>query len=192
MPDMPISVYETGIATLPQNKTKTLAEFIEPYFDIHWDGFHGHRYVPPEKTEGVFATNSGNVIHINSMIFRDYAQNALIYHRKFILIYIHDFLSQPLIKLEDFPIYGRAYAVKKKKNVVVSLLAYIPESKGKQDMIEELVPVEASSICFKSERDVKAYLVPSKIPLTVSREGEYQKVKVPAFKGHIHVCFENN
>ena len=191
IPDMPISVYETGVTTVPQGTTQTIAEFIKPYFDVHWDGFHGHRYVPPEKNDGVWATNSGKVIHINSPVFRDYAQNALIYHRKFVLHCISEFFPQPQIKMEKLPVYGRTYAVSKNGNIVVSLLAYIPESKGRQDMIEELVPVEPSTVCFKSKQDIKAYLVPDQTPLELTRDGEYQKIEVPAFKGHIHICIEN-
>ena len=58
-------------------------------------------------------------------------------------------------------------------------------------MIEELVPVEPSTVCFKSKQDIKAYLVPDQTPLKVTCDGEYQKIEVPAFKGHTHVCIEN-
>jgi hypothetical protein len=82
---------------------RMLAQYVKPYFNHHWDGFHGYFYTPPEKpTEyAAAAVNAaGNVCHIAFAIFRSYYERVP--YAQSAGAEMLDGCCRPLIKLRAF------------------------------------------------------------------------------------------
>ena len=52
IPDMPLSLYSSGIDLEALPGTSVGACLIKPYFNRHWDGERAFNYTPPDKVTG--------------------------------------------------------------------------------------------------------------------------------------------
>jgi len=77
LPDMPLSLYSSGIDVEPLVGTKVEAKLVKPYFNKIWDGEYAFYYTPPDKvTDKPALTINGRVAHFTHEIFTGYNTQA--------------------------------------------------------------------------------------------------------------------
>ena len=65
LPDMPLSLYSSGIDVKPLPGTSVEANLIKPYYNRGWDGIYAFYYNPPDKvTDKPALTINGNVAYL--------------------------------------------------------------------------------------------------------------------------------
>lgn len=194
LPDMPLSLYSSGITIEPLPGTKVEANLIKPYFSRHWDGEYAFYYTPPDKITDLPAlTVNGNVAHFSHRIFSGYADKASVELRTVFSSVLDSYLPSPLFKSEDLPSFAHAFVTAQPGRRMVHLLSYVPEKRGHTEMIEEPVKLSNVRISLRNDgvRPKKVYLAPEKKSLPFKLVYNYTEVTIPECNGYSLVVFEN-
>ena len=194
LPDMPLSLYSSGIDVESLPGTSVEANLIKPYYNRIWDGEYAFYYNPPDKvTDKPALTINGKVAHFSHRIFSGYYDQAPVELRTVFGNVLDKFLPDPLIKYENLPSFSRVFVTEQPGRKMVHLLSYVPELRGsKTQMIEE--PIELYNINISLRNDGKTpqgvYLVPERKSLPFKVIGGYVNVTIPISKGYSLVVFE--
>lgn len=194
MPDMPVTLYERGTAIGAQPGTEVLATITAPYYNDHWDGRHGYRYTPPDRSTGAPAvTVCGRVAHASHPLFHTYYTSGAIPLRQAVANLLERFLPEPLVRAPGAPSFSRVTVTSQPGQRMVWVLAYVPESRGAGvNMIEE--PLELSDFTVSLRLDGRtprrAYLAPGGEKLALAVEGSYATVCIPRVRGWSVVVFK--
>ena len=194
LPDMPLSLYASGINVEPLPGTKVEAYLIKPYFNRHWDGEYAFYYTPPDQvTEKPALTVNGNVAHFSHRIFSGYGDKASVELRTVFSNVLDNYLSRPLFKSDDLPSFARAFVTEQPGRKMVHLLSYVPEKRGHTEMIEEPIELHNVKISLRNDgaRPKRVYLAPEKKSLTFKQVDDYIEVTVPECNGYSLVVFES-
>ena len=194
MPDMPICLYERGIAVEAKKGTEVLAKIVAPYYNYQWDGEHSYAYVPPDKTTNrPLATRCGQVVHISNPIFLSYYNNAPLPLRQLISNLLEKLIPNPMIKISNFPSFGRVTVTNQKDRRMCHILSYLPEHRGERcHMIEEPIELRDVSLSLRVDNRVpkQVYLAPTHQELRFEIVGDYIKTTVPSVCGYAMVVFD--
>ena len=195
MPDMPLSLYSSGIDMEPSEETRVGAFLIRPYYNRMWDGEYAFYYNPPDKvTEKPALTIHNKVAHFSHRIFSGYFEKAPVELRTVFDNVLQQLLPDPLIRHENLPSFTRAFVTRQQNRTMVHLLSYIPEMRGRTQMIEE--PIELSDLKIlirKDNRNFKnIYSAPDREPLSYQVEGNYIEINIPKSKGYTLIVLEEN
>jgi hypothetical protein len=194
LPNMPLSLYSSGIDVEPLPGTSVEANLIKPYYNRGWDGEYAFYYNPPEKvTDKPALTVNGKVAHFSHRIFSGYYDQAPVELRTVFANVLDKFLSDPLIKYENLPSFSRVFVTEQPGRRMVHLLSYVPELRGsKTQMIEE--PIELYNINISLRNDGKTpkrvYLAPERKSLPFKVIDGYVNVTVPVSKGYSLIVIE--
>ena len=194
MPDMPVTLYEKGTDIAPRPGTEVLATITAPYYNNVWDGRHGFRYTPPDRTTGRPAvTVNGRVAHVSHPIFRTYYTSGALPMRQIVANLLDRFLPEPLIRAPGAPAFSRVTVTSQPGRHMVYVLAYLPESRGAGiNMIEEALELNDFTVSLRLDgrAPCRAYLAPSREELAFSIDGNYAAVTIPRVRGWAVVVFE--
>ncbi|NLO74962.1 MAG: hypothetical protein GX100_12745 [candidate division WS1 bacterium] len=194
MPDMPITLYERGIAMEAAEGTQVLARIMAPYYNRHWDGEHGFLYLPPATlTERPAVTLRGQVAHISHPVFKAYFNFAPVPMKQIVANLLAKLLPQPLLRVPTMPSFARATVTSQPGRRMVHLLSYVPEQRGSStQMIEEPVELREVPVALRLDGRTpqKVYMAPEGQELAFQIEGEYAMTTVPVVPGHAMVVFE--
>jgi len=193
LPDMPLSLYSSGINMKPLEGTRTESLLIQPYYNKHWDGEYAFYYTPPDKITDIPAlTIHGKVAHFSHRIFSGYAYQAPVELKTIFANVLNGFLPRPMVKCENIPSFGRIFLTAKPNRKMVHLLSYIPELRGRIQMIEE--PITMTDIKLSLRLDGKpprrVYLAPDKKSIPFKIVDGYVQVNIPVSKGYSLLVFE--
>lgn len=194
VPNMPVTIYQQGIAMQAGPSAEVLARLYKPYSNLRaWDFEHETMYCPPEKDTGRPAiARCGNVLHFSFPLFLGYMRDAVVPHRTLLDNALRLVLPQPMLEVENFPSFGRATVTSRDRTRLVHLLTYVPESRGSIEMVEEPIVVTDVAVALRSRgRDVTAVtLAPSGETLPFTRENDYMKFTVPRVEGYQLILVE--
>jgi hypothetical protein len=194
LPDMPLSLYSSGVDLESLPGTKVEANLVKPYFNRHWDGEYAFYYTPPDQvTDKPALTIKGNVAHFSHRIFSGYGDKASVELRTIFSNVIDSYLPQPLLKSEDLPSFARVFVTEQPGRRMVHLLSYVPERRGHTEMIEEPVELHRVRISLRNDGTIpkKVYLAPEKKSLPFKRVDNYIEVTIPECNGYALLVFEN-
>lgn len=195
LPDMPLSLYSSGIDIEPLTGTSVEANLIKPYYNRGWDGEYAFYYNPPDKvTDKPALTINGKVAHFSHRIFMGYADQAPVELRTVFANVLNKFLPAPLIKYERLPSFSRVFVTEQPGRKMVHLLSYVPEMRGsKTQMIEEPVELNNAKISLRNDGKTpkKVYLAPEKKSLPFKVSDGYINVTIPVSKGYSLLVFED-
>ena len=195
MPEMLTTIYDSGIAMVPGEGAETLAELHRPYFNhLEWDGYHEQFYCPPQEDTGRPAlVRCGNVFHFSFPIFRSYIRHAPVPYRTLVGNCLGLALADPMVKVENFPSFGQVTLGRQGDRRLVHLLLYMPELRGKSQVVEEPLLARDIRVSLRSDRGEisRCYLAPSGKELPLSRDDPYISVTVPETCGYQLVVFES-
>jgi hypothetical protein len=193
LPDMPISLYASGIDVEPLPGTKAGAMLVKPYFNKIWDGEYAFYYTPPDKvTDKPALTINGRVAHFTHDIFTGYHTQASVELRTIFSNVLTSLLPEPIIRYENLPSFARVFVTEQPGRKMVHILSYVPELRGAStEMIEDPVTLNEVKISLRSDiRPKKVYLAPGKKSLPFRMAGGYINVTIPAMKGYALLVFE--
>jgi len=189
--DMRWAMYSPGILMKAPKDAEVFARYIRPYFNRHWDGFHGYFYTPPEKeTEYAAAVKKDNVYHICFKVFKAYYKSAMFSHKALIGYCLKKMLPEPLIKCSGIPSTARITITGKEDSLLLHIKTTYPEVRGLMDIIEEHVTMPAGSIISVRGSYSKAYIAPQKHLLNMKINGEYTDICLPEISGYSMVVLE--
>lgn len=189
----PVSIYKPGISISANKGTEVLAYINEPYFNKHWDGYHGYYYVPPKtKTAHPALTRNGNVFQFSFPIFQGYYEHAYVIYKKIIKNCIEKILPEPLIKTEGLPSFARITMTEKDHLTMIHILSYVPEMRGKKQIIEEPVCLNNVKISFRTDGAIpqRVFSAPDMKPLEYSLDNEYMTMNIPKVNGYKLIVLE--
>jgi len=196
MPDMPLSLYSSGIEVEMLPGTNAEAYLIKPYYNRHWDGEHAFYYNPPDKvTDKPALTICGKVAHFSHRIFSGYNAKAPVELRRLFGNVLEKFLPEPLLKTKNLPSFARAFVTEQPGRRIVHILSYVPELRGEgTQMIEEPVPILNAKISLRSDGPLpaKVYLAPGGEELMAESSNGYIHVTVPIVNGYAMIVFQQN
>lgn len=189
--DIPWSMYKEGIRFYPLEDCQVLAQYIQPYFNHGWNGFHGLFYTPPERETGHAAlAKFGNIYQFCFKIFSAYYTSALKCHKQLVQHCIEDLMPNPSFKQKGLPSTARMTLTKKDNFVIAHIKATTPEPRGMMNIIEEHQYLPAGSVIRIAGSYSKAYIAPCKTPLAFTQEDGYTVVTLPEIKGYLMVVLE--
>jgi hypothetical protein len=194
LPDMPLSLYSSGIEVEPLPGTNVEANLIKPYYNRGWDGEYAFYYNPPDKvTDKPALTINGKVAHFSHRIFSGYNDQASVELRTIFANVLNKFLPDPLIKYENLPSFSRVFVTEQTGRKMVHLLSYVPEMRGsKTQMIEEPIELHNVKISLLNNGKIpkKVYLAPEGKSLPFKISGGYTNVVIQDSKGYSLIVFE--
>jgi len=191
IPDMPCAIYNQGIFIQTREGVHSIADYYQPYFNRHWDGFHGYFYTPPEKYAGRPAiAKSGNVVQICFNIFTAYYQYAMPAHKYVIKYCLKELLHEPVIKCENIPSTARVTVTEKDNLRMIHVKLTHPEQRGRYNVIEERPVLTNGVVKLKGESVKSVYIAPNKEPLDYEIIDGYICIRLPEINGYIMVVVE--
>ena len=174
--------------------SEVLAKLHKPYFNHEeWDQYHEHLYIPPKADTGRPAlVNCGNIFHFSFPIFKNYINHAVIPHRTLLRNCLTRFLPNPLVKVENLPSFGQVTVTEAENRRMVHLLTYVPELRGKAQIIEEPISVHDVAVSLRTDGTIPktVYLAPSGEELEFTVTEGYLQVSVPKVCGYQLLVFE--
>jgi hypothetical protein len=193
LPDMPLSLYSSGIEVQPLAGTSVEAYLIKPYFNKGWDGEYAFYYAPPDKvTDKPALTINGNVAHFTHRIFKGYHDMASIELKTVFSNVLNKYLPAPLVKSDNLPSYSRAFVTEQPGRRMVHVISYVPEMRGNKQIIEEPIPLHDVRISLRvdGKNPKRVYLAPEKKSLPFKISNGYVNVSIPVNNGYSLVVFE--
>ncbi len=192
-PAMPIALRSGGIAMECRPGTLCSASLVEAYYPSHWDGERPFFYCPPAgPADSCVLSFSEQVAHISHRIFEAYHHIAAQELRYLVRHALDAVLPVPLVKADNLPSFARLFVGRKAKSLVVTLLAYIPQLRGKIEVLEEPSTLTRVTLAVRDEEErfSLAIRMPDAIPLPVVRRGEYLEVTLTECCGIAVVHFQ--
>lgn len=193
LPEMPLSLYSSGIDIEAFDETKVEAYLIRPYQNRGWDGNYALCYNPPQEiTNKPALTVNGKVAHFCHRIFSGYYDKASVELRRLFSNVLNELHPYPLIKGKNLPSYARLFVTEQKNRKIVHLLSYLPEMRGRTPMIEEGIELNDIRIMIRHENKFPStvYLAPDKNVLSFEIMNNYIEFTIPKSKGYSLIVLE--
>jgi hypothetical protein len=106
LPEMPLSLYSSGIDVQPLAGATVEAHIIKPYQSRAWDGDYAIVYNPPQQvTNKPALTVNGKVAHFSHRIFSGYYEKASVELRRLFSNVLNEFHPEPVLKVENATVY---------------------------------------------------------------------------------------
>lgn len=189
--DMKWAMYCHGILMKAAEGAEVIAGYIKPYFNRHWDGFHGYFYTPPEKeTEYAAAVTAEHVCHICFKIFKAYYTSAMHSHKALVRYCLEKLLPEPLVKCKGVPSTARVTLTGKNHTLLLHVKTTYPEVRGCMDIIEEHPVMPAGAVVGIRGQFSRVYTAPDMKQLKFEAAGNYTNVVLPQVNGYIMVVLE--
>ncbi len=194
LPDMLTTIYEPGISMKTGKGAKVLARLYKPYFNLRsWDWRHENLYIPPEKDTGRPAlVQCGNVFHFSFPVFKGYFDDAVVAYKTLVKNCMDRVYPEPLIKHKNLPSFAQVTVTEQKSRRMVHVLSYLPELRGKMQIIEEPVLLKDACIGLRTDgkKVKKVYLAPSGEEIKFTVEKNYTWVTLSEVIGYQMAVFE--
>jgi hypothetical protein len=193
LPELPLALYKRGIEVAAVSGTEVAAVLVKPYFNREWDGIYSNFYLPPDQvTDLPLVTFKGNLAHVSHPLFSAYCELASVDLRTLFANILFRLLPTPLLKVSGLPSFGKAIVTEQQERRMVHLINYVPELRGKSEIIEEALFAKMVKVSIRIDESTPktAYLAPEKTPLELKCEGDYVFAVVPEIYGYQLVVFE--
>lgn len=193
LPEIPLALYKLGIEVSADSSTEVAAVLVKPYFNREWDGVYSNFYLPPDKvTDLPFVTFNGNLAHISSPIFSAYYELASVDLRTLFANVLSRLLPEPLVKVSGLPSFGKATVTAQEERRMVHLINYVPELRGKSEIVEESLRAVNVKISLRHDGQIpsQVYLAPERQKLPLEINGNYAELTIPGMCGYQLVVFE--
>ncbi len=193
LPKIPLALYKRGIEVSADNNTEVAAVLVKPYFNREWDGVYSNFYLPPDQvTDMPLVTFNGKVAHISSPIFSAYYELASVELRTLFANVLSRLLPEPLLKVSGLPSFGKAAVTAQHDRRMVHLINYVPELRGKSEIIEEALHAANVKLSLRCDGQIpsQAFLAPGRQMLPLEINSNYAEVIIPNMCGYQLVVFE--
>ncbi len=178
-----------GAVVTLENGARVLARAAAPYFNRTWEHFCSHQYTPMDReTEEAVVVESadGAVIYCARPLFSEYAETARRVHKQVLANCIARLLPQPRIGSNNLPTTAQVTVRRQHDDLVVHLLHYVHQRRGKTlDIVEDVIPLHDVEVSVRVSRSPSAVrLVPENQPISWHYEHGYVSCEVSQLHGH--------
>ncbi len=161
-----------------------IADYIEPYFNRHFDGRHGYIYVPSGECRGFCAVvRKDNVAHIAFDVFTAYANRSADFHKVLVKRLLDALLPNPLICADALPSTARV-SLMQGKHTVLHVKTTYPELRGKLGVIEEQAVLPQGRKISVRGSFSSVISIPDRTPVPHSERGGYTEITLPEIHGY--------
>lgn len=182
--DRYISTYNTGILMKTPSEN-TIAKYVEPYFDYHWDGTYKYSYTPPKKAaEYTAVAESGRWRHVSFRLFNSYYNFGYKEHRELLADFLSKFIEKPLIDASNLPHTSRASLTGTDDYKLLHIKVTYPEITGKTTSIEEHNVLPAGRKIKVLGVYENVCLLPDENKIECSNDGIYTEITLPEIIGY--------
>jgi len=190
----PFLNYAAALRTRPARGTKVLASIREPYFNRTYARYCSHQNTPNQLKDAPHPgiTQKGRVLFFAHALGALYHAHGARLHRDLFLNAVKRLHRRPVVSTV-MPSCGRINLMHQpaKSRYVAHLLYAPPLQRGRCLVIEDLVPLyEVPVRLTVPEKIRRAYLAPSRRPLTLRRGRTAVSVIIPKVECHQAVVFE--
>lgn len=191
VPDAYSGIYNQAILLQVKEGATAIADYVQPYFNREWDGFHGYFYTPPDRYAGRPAVaRSGNIIQICFNVFTSYMDYATPTHKHLVRYCLEQLLAEPIIKCEDIPSTARVTVTKKDNKKMIHVKLTHPEPRGKYNIVEDLPVLVDGVVRLRGISTKQVYLAPTQEPLDWEIREGYTQIYLPKMKGYAMIVVE--
>ena len=190
---IPLAACSKGCAVQALKTENVCGKVVRPYYNRHWDGVHSHFYTPPaEETQDPFLILSENCAYCAFPLCEAYHEQASPDLRSVLKIMLSHVLEKQLLRLENFPSFGRAFVAEKEGCDLVHLLAYVPELRGKSLVLEDSIALTNVKVCLDhaGKKIQQIYLPPGKTPLEWKETPDGTQFVIPRMDGYAMAVVE--
>ncbi len=163
--------------------------FYQPEFNRDsWSGEQLNYYVAPEDAPvAPAALGNDAVIHIGIPAFSSYGTDAAEPMRAWLGSLLRHWLPQPRLETRNLPSFAVASVMRREHDYRIHLLNYVPQRRGKAEIIDE--PIDANDVELtlrleKSEKIREVLSVESGELLSFRQEGNTLKITLPRLHGY--------
>jgi len=193
LPQMPLALYKRGIEISPATDTEVAALLVKPYYNSEWDGVYSNFYLPPDRaTDQPVVTFKGRLAHVTHPIFSAYHDLATVELRTLFSNILSRLLNNPALEVSGLPSFAKATVTVQPGRRMVHLLNYVPELRGKSEIIEDALPAFGVKLSLRCDggRPVKAFTAPNRSELPMDFSNGCVQVTIPEMRGYQLVVFE--
>jgi len=194
VPDMPVTLFNQGIAMKADNGSESLAKIIAPYYNEQFDGQDWYMYLPPAQEDGCdFIVFNGQMAHCSHELGFTYYKHAQVPIRSALKVVIDRMLDAPTLEISGLPSFGRATVQEQPGRRTVWLTAYVPERRGeKNDIMEDRIITGQLSMKLRlpdGTTPKTVYLMPRNQKLDWTFQDGICTISVPSISGYgLVVC----
>ena len=139
--DMIYNGYVAGILMKKSEKTKSIADYYESYFDKHFDGMHYYFYNPPRKVatnlSAISINSKENVCQVCFSLFRSYYNSMSTINKQIVKDILEMFYPEKLIVADQLPQTSRVTVTAGDGYKLLHVKVTYPEIRGKLGIVEE-------------------------------------------------------
>lgn len=179
------SEYSPGIL-MKNNGGTSLAKHIPAYFPRHFDGLHGHVYIPPKEEDDGYCTiaMNGKTAHISFPVFSSYYKFSYPEHRKLVEKLLSKLISGKMIIADELPVNARATITGNDEYKLLHIKTTYPEGKGLTPVVDEHITLPSGkTVCVDGEY-AEVSLLPSGKKIESVIENGYTKITLPEICGY--------
>ncbi len=168
---------------------RVLARSGQPYFNRTWEHFCSHQYTPMAGVSDdplIVENAQGSIIYCARPLFREYALSARLVHKQVLDACIRRLLPRTRLGTNNLPSTAVATVRAQGADLIVHLLHYVPQRRGKNlDVVEDVFPLYGTSLAVCSElRPSAVNLVPEGRPLEWTYTDGYVSFGIPRIDGY--------
>lgn len=164
------------------------SHLVRPYYNTGWNGYSAITYTPPQvETEMPFLVRKGTCVWCAGDLFSGYYLRGALHLRQLLQNVLKELLPKPLLRaFQNIPSFGRVFLSRKPGKLILTLLSYAPEQRGKTVVVEDPIPVLDATLEVRTDGKTPSSvkLLPDNTPIAFHTDGEYTAIPIPAFRGH--------
>lgn len=194
IPELPLAVNAQGYNIELLHGTQCAGHLVAPVLEHAWDGVYSSFYTPPDKeTSTPFATWNGRTAYCSFKLFASYYEAASRELRQVIANFLAKLLPKPLLRVNEMlPTTGRCFVTKQPGRLLVHVLHYVPELRGKMLIVENAFQAGNVEICLRLDglKPTKCYICPDRKPVPFKIEDDCLVATIPSVNGYALLAAE--
>lgn len=189
----PFLNYKPAIRSKSLEKAEVLACIFEPYFNRTAEHYCSHQKAPFKEKKSAYSaiTKHGNCIHIAHELDAMYFEYGARIHRDVFINTLNLIYKKPMLKVK-LPSTARINLLHQKYNnrYVLHFLNSSPIRRGIASVIEDSITLNNINVAFRMPKEISSvHLIPDEQDLKITKQGEYNFVKIPEIKMHCALLF---
>lgn len=190
-PAMAHTISHPSIRLRPNSTAAVIAEYVAPYFDRSWDGFHGYFYTPPDRPDGTAsAVRSGQVIQLSFEVFAGYLTGSSPAYRDLVAECLRALLPEPLLTCDGLPTTARATVTAQDLRQMVHVKLTHPEGRSGLAVLDDYPTVIDATLQLRAGQVTAVYAAPDRTPLPYVLRDGFVDISVPRIDGYLMVVVE--
>jgi Hypothetical glycosyl hydrolase 6 len=185
------AMYLRGVAV--EATGEVLADRVEPYFDRTWEHFCSHLQTPSSGGVGTPAIVRGDrSVYFAHPVFTQYDASAPLWCKTLVAAALRMLLGGEPLVTHDGPSSLRVTLTEQEGRLVLHLLHYIPERRGRElDTIEDVLPLHDLGLSVRVPGAVRGVTSePGGAELAWEERDGRVEVRLPRLDGHGLVAIE--